>query len=179
VTDGKTLWHPETIKKESQEQLDKWDKIIGLFSLSELNNNILMWSHYSKNHTGFVVGFDTSLLSLDYDFDYIEPIQYQFEYPIIHPSVDDLTVKFHKKFFYKSNLWSYEHEWRISNNHIDNRIVKLKPDAIKEIIIGCKVYEKEKKEIIKQVKKHLPSDTEIFQATKRDGYFGLDITRIE
>lgn len=83
VTDDKTLWHPDRLAKERPEQLEKWNSIIGLFSLSSIPDNILMWSHYSLNHTGFVVGFDTNSLLSDYDFDYIEPIIYQTQYPII------------------------------------------------------------------------------------------------
>jgi hypothetical protein len=31
---------------------------IGILSLSEIEDNILMWSHYSADHTGFVIEFD-------------------------------------------------------------------------------------------------------------------------
>ena len=37
VTDDKTLWHPEKLNKERPELIEKWDSIIGLFSLSELS----------------------------------------------------------------------------------------------------------------------------------------------
>ncbi len=94
----KQLWHPDKLLKERPEQLEKWNTIIGLFSLSADPYNILMWSHYSLNHSGFVIGFDTKSLSNDYDFDYIEPMIYQQEYPIILGQ-DDTTMQFHKKFF--------------------------------------------------------------------------------
>ena len=38
-----------------------------------------MWSHYSLNHTGFVVGFNTESLINDYDFEHLEPVNYQEE----------------------------------------------------------------------------------------------------
>ncbi len=83
VTDEKTLWHPDKLASERPEQLEKWNSIIGLLSLSSVPDNILMWSHYSNNHTGFVIGLDTNSLFHDYDFDYIEPIVYQTQYPTI------------------------------------------------------------------------------------------------
>ena len=101
VTDEKTLWHPEKLAKERPEQLKKWNSIIGLFSLSSVSDNILMWSHYSLNHSGFVIGFDSKSLSNDYDFDYIEPLIYQAKYPVILGQ-DDTTIQFYKKFFHKS-----------------------------------------------------------------------------
>jgi hypothetical protein len=32
-------------------------KRMGVLSLSEINDNILMWSHYSESHTGFCIEF--------------------------------------------------------------------------------------------------------------------------
>lgn len=37
--------------------LNKMSKQIGVLCLSENHRNILMWSHYARNHEGFVVGF--------------------------------------------------------------------------------------------------------------------------
>jgi len=174
VTDDKTLWHPDKLAIERPEQLNKWDSIIGLFSLSSVPDNILMWSHYSNNHTGFVVGFDTKTLMLDYDFDYLESIIYQNDYPLISGQ-DDGTIQFYKKFFHKSELWSYENEWRISKNHINNRIVKLKPTTIKQIIIGCRTNSKETNEIIKFTRKYLGFDIQIMKAKQNENSFELII----
>lgn len=104
VTREKTLWHPDNLKKETIEQINKWAKLIGLLALSSVKDNILMWSHYANNHAGFTVGLDTDSLASEYDFDYIEPINYQLEYPLVS-GLDETTKQFHKKFFYKSDLW--------------------------------------------------------------------------
>lgn len=178
VTDEKTLWHPEKLSKERPEQLDKWNSIIGLFSLSKLNDNILMWSHYSLNHTGFIVGLRTESLINDYDFDYLEPIKYQEEYPIIK-GTDDTTIQFYKKFFHKSELWEYEKEWRLSKNHIEKRLVKLKKETIDQIIIGCGADKKRTKEIVEKAKKHLLPSTKIYKADKSEENFELTINEIE
>lgn len=178
ITDEKKLWHPDNLAKEKYEQQEKWDKIIGLFSLSAVPDNILMWSHYSFNHTGFVIGFNTESLSCNYDFEYIEPIVYQSEYPIIYGK-DDSTSQFYKKFFHKSNLWSYENEWRISKNHIEKRTIKLNIEAINKLIIGCRVDSKQTKRIIELSKKHLGLDFPIFKASKDENNFELKINQIE
>ena len=31
---------------------------VGILSLSKTPDNLLMWAHYAKNHTGFLVGID-------------------------------------------------------------------------------------------------------------------------
>jgi hypothetical protein len=174
VTDGKTLWHPDRLAKERPEQLDKWNSIIGLFSLSSIPDNILMWSHYSYNHTGFVVGFDSNSLLNEYDFDYIEPIIYQKQYPTIS-GLDDLTEQFHKKFFCKSDLWSYEAEWRISKNHIKKRVINLNRKTINQVIIGCCTDSNQIKNIIKLSKNSLGTDIPIYKASKDENNFGLII----
>jgi hypothetical protein len=178
VTDEKTLWYPEKLSKERPEQLHKWNSIIGLFSLSNVNDNILMWSHYSLNHSGFAVGLKTESLINDYVFDYLEPIKYQEEYPIIK-GTDDTTVQFYKKFFHKSELWNYEKEWRLSKNHIEKRLVKLKKETIDQIIIGCCADRKQIEEIIGKVKKYLLPTTRVFKADKSEVNFELTISEIE
>lgn len=178
VTDEKTLWHPDILAKERPEQLNKWNSIIGLFSLSSVPDNILMWSHYSYNHTGFVIGFDTCSFLNDYDFDYIEPINYQIQYPTIS-GIDDNTEQFYKKFFCKSDLWSYEKEWRISKNHIEKRIIKLYRKTINKVIIGCCTDSEQTKSIIKLSKKSIGIDIPIFKASKNENNFGLIIKQIE
>jgi Protein of unknown function (DUF2971) len=178
VTDEKTLWHPDKLTSERPEQLEKWNSIIGLLSLSSVPDNILMWSHYSSNHTGFVVGLDAKSLFEDYDFDYIEPIIYQSKYPTI-TGLDETTAQFHKKFFHKSDLWSYENEWRISKNHIEKRIVKFKASTINSVIIGCSSNLKQTQEIIRYSKKHLGNGVVIFKANKDKYDFGLELKQID
>ncbi len=175
VTDEKTLWHPDKLAKERPEQLEKWNNIIGLISLSETPSNILMWSHYADNHKGFVVGFDTGKLSTEYDIDYIEAIIYQKSYPLID-GFDDTTTQFYKKFFHKSDLWSYEKEWRLSKNHIENRILKLEKSAITEVILGCMVTEETKSEISSIIREEFGGKVKLSQATKSIDDFRIVIT---
>lgn len=60
-------------------------KFSGVFSVTPINNNILMWSHYANSHKGFCVGYDSSKL-----FAYLGGggnINYQETYPIISPAL--------------------------------------------------------------------------------------------
>lgn len=38
--------------------MEAMNKEIGIVSLTEKRDNLLMWAHYSSNHTGFVIEFD-------------------------------------------------------------------------------------------------------------------------
>ncbi len=52
----------EEILKENKE---KADKIFLVLSLSELKDNILMWSHYADSHKGFCIGFKSDIDELN------------------------------------------------------------------------------------------------------------------
>ena len=177
ITEAKSLWHPDMLQKETKEEIMKWDALIGLFSLSEVPNTILMWSHYSSNHTGFVVGLDTKLPQDNYDFDYLKPIKYQIEYPMISGN-DNNSDRFEKKFFCKSELWNYEQEWRISKNHIKNRIIKLLPETISCVIIGCYTPEKNVRKIQQIIYKYIGDHVSIFKAEMKIDEFGLLISEL-
>lgn len=178
VTDEKTLWHPDKLVSERPEQLSDWNNRIGLCSLSSVNDNILMWSHYSRNHTGFVVGFDSNTLSTLDELDYLERVNYQKDYPIIS-GFDDLTTQFYKKFFYKSQLWEYESEWRVSKNHIENRILRLPKNSITEILVGCCFGGRELNKFIKLTTKYLGKEIPIYKTVKLVDEFGLRKERIQ
>jgi hypothetical protein len=177
ITDSKELWHPEKVKKESQADIEKWDKIIGLLCLAEKKDDILMWSHYSNFHRGFVVGFHTDSLMDNYDFDSIGKVNYQEDYPLVSGN-EDPDERFKKKFFTKSNAWSYENEWRLSKNHIKNRIVKLRKESFAEIIIGCQMGQNEKKKIMKEIRWNFGYDIKFLEARKSYENFKLEFIEI-
>jgi len=177
IMDDKSLWHPDNLKKERDHQIEDWNNKIGLLSLSETNENILMWSHYANNHKGFVVGIDTNDLATKHNFDYIEPIKYTETYPIINGTTET-TERFYSKFFTKSELWNYEKEWRISKNHIENRIVKLNKNSIKEIILGCQMNEDDQREIIRIIKSEYANTIDIYHAKKHEEEFRIQLEKI-
>lgn len=143
-TDSKKFYHPETVKNED---VESWNNRIGLCSFSAIPNNDLMWSHYADAHRGFCLGFDTTILLTPLLFDYLEPIDYVDQFPKANWSQDS-TTRFYKRFFTKSRKWEYEQEWRISKNHIEDRVKPFNPIALKEIILGYKIDQKSKDEIL-------------------------------
>ena len=54
----------------------------GIYSLSQIRDNILMWSHYSRGHTGIVIEFDTTKEL--YLFGQAIKVHYSKEYPIVN-----------------------------------------------------------------------------------------------
>jgi hypothetical protein len=59
------------------------------------------------NHKAFVAGFDTDSMASYYNFEWIKPINYQFEYPLISGNGKS-NLQCNTQFYYKSKLWEYE-----------------------------------------------------------------------
>lgn len=101
-------------------------------SLSEL-----MWAHYADSHKGFCIeyqtGADDSMRLL------MRKVEYTEKFPIAtYPVSED-----HDYFLKKSNIWSYEQEYRMVLP-CSSISVQLKPNTIQSITVGVRA----KKELI-------------------------------
>ena len=107
----------------------------GAFCMTTDPNNQLMWVHYAGQHTGFVVGFNTSDRVFSDDDATLDKVLYNDDdLPTIPPGVDPpLAV-----FFDKSKAWEYEDEWRCVRRFDpkESRDVIFFGDAVHEIILG-------------------------------------------
>jgi len=128
----------------------------GLICLSARFDDILMWAHYTRGHSGFVIGFNTSH---EFFFKGVPTyeIEYRTERVLIghyydHRDRDREVIR--ELICRKSPHWSYEHEWRQLRRLAEcervpdaNRPGKslfytpIVPEAIAEIIIGCRCDE--------------------------------------
>lgn len=82
---------------------------IGILSLTEHWDNMLMWSHYAKHHTGICIGFHTDLDI----FRTALSVLYTTSFPIIVRPQDENETILEKSFLMKAKCWEYEKEWRI------------------------------------------------------------------
>jgi hypothetical protein len=82
---------------------------IGILCLSATGENILMWSHYGKYHTGICLGFVWST----HFFGRAQEVLYDENRPLvdIFNTPDEKQVD--QIFLTKFSDWSYEKEWRI------------------------------------------------------------------
>ena len=121
---------------------------LGVFSMSEIKDNILMWSHYAGQHEGFCIAFDRLPNNLLGDFDRTQPVNYYCDYPEVDPldSNGNLDTSIHKKMlFSKAKDWAYEKEWRITYDKGDEEA--LMPGNISSIIFGLRTPDHHKNTI--------------------------------
>jgi len=95
---------------------------IGILSLAERPDNLLMWSHYAQNHTGFVIEFDEEhsfFKSASDGTEHKNPLTLQrVQYSVGRPkrplinSIKDFEQN-PSWYLVKSEEWQYEHEWRM------------------------------------------------------------------
>jgi hypothetical protein len=124
---------------------------MGVLCLSEVRDSILMWGHYTDNHRGFVVGFDSdhSFFSKrrteSDEFGFLRQVNYQLQRPSV--TLTDTTSP--SWFQTKSEHWAYEKEWRIvrvlseAQHRIDVTpfpvcLFEFRAEAVREIIIGIR-----------------------------------------
>jgi len=143
---------------------EKMDKHFGILSLSEVADNVLMWSHYAADHTGFVLGFDATNPHFDErkseadDLRHLRPVVYADDRPKGPMNEWDGI----KLFWVKSKKWEYECEWRIVRPLADaTEILRTTPysvhlfgypaGSLREIIFGARILDSTKQALLNAV----------------------------
>jgi len=135
-----------------QEVLQKFRDIdiqnLGVFSMSQIKDNILMWSHYANQHKGFCIGFVRKSDNLLGDIDKTQPVEYDCNYPEVDPLDEngnyDQSI-FTKMLFTKAKDWEYEKEWRLTYDEGDRE--EPLPADISSIIFGLRMPDEHKNTI--------------------------------
>ncbi len=121
-------------------------KTNGIACFTEVNDNLLMWSHYAKSSKGFCLEFDTSFKP----FHQLKKVKYMPNLPTFDAikiqNYDESLFEVSKLWLTKSIHWKYEEEWRIIGNTA-NTWFKYDPNALKSIYFGP-LIEKAYREII-------------------------------
>lgn len=127
---------------------------------SENIDSILMWSHYSNNHTGFALGYDLRSLLLPNDKNLgLYPViysekRYNAEEFLLYLFGSLMQAPVHnvdlmssiKLLLYKSLDWQYEQEWRVIKSDASNLFeghsepISLKPNSI---YYGCRIAQED------------------------------------
>ena len=124
--------------EEANKKLRDDLKNSGVFCMSELNDNILMWSHYADNHRGFCIEFVRKPDNLLGDIEATNPVIYNCYFPTPAPFSDEGRNKcFDDLFLTKYKDWAYEKEWRLVNEKGD--ILLPFPGDISAIIFGLEM----------------------------------------
>ena len=152
---------------------------LGICCFTEVKDNILMWAHYAKQHTGYCLEFNVNndffkLLSRS------QKVNYEFVLPEFNIVKQDSYIegKLDELLLTKAIDWQYENEWRIVDNKKGKGIQNFPEDALVGVIFGCRTSEENKEKIVQWCKKRKfpPS---LYEAKAKEKEYGLDIVKIE
>ena len=106
----------------------------GILCLTERPDNHLMWVHYARNHTGFVLGFDARAAFFQESNRILRKVIYQPGPKVLAEA--DMNVCFNK-----SDEWLYEQEWRCVRSFeiSESRAVEIDPSLVTRIIFGSRM----------------------------------------
>ncbi len=160
------------IKRNNDNSKKQWTKFIPEFRilcLSEIGDNILMWSHYSDSHKGIVLELQP-INTLDSPLLIAQPVVYQDSPPILATKqewINHITgqkpLNVSQWNFYepctltKTIDWKYEKEWRVvsfmdtgeSGLYSDDL---FNPSEARAIYLGSKISNEDTHDIISLLK---------------------------
>ncbi len=157
----------------------------GICCLSKAPLNLLMWAHYAKDHTGFVVEFRipqnvkcTKGEAYEYLLKYLYPLEvvYSEDKPVIDPSDNDV-INTKKQYLTKSKDWEYEQEERVVDNMRGSGIHPYEHKIIlKSVIAGLKMKDTDYtslKSTIHKINSEMEINVKLYKAEKLKGKFAL------
>lgn len=136
-----------------------------LTCFTETNDNNLMWSHYTNNHSGICVEYSDNLLNTINQIKgfFASGKVYYSENPPIVDVFENAEDQIKKMAFHKQSEWKYEKEFRILfRSNEQNRFISFESNLIKTVFIGCNCPQDISKHIIEICKK---SNIKVYQAT--------------
>lgn len=162
-----------------------------LFCVSEVHDNILMWSHYTRDHTGAVLEFDTDK-DTESPLTRAEKVVYSKAMPRLRTQADmvrffsgqsrmDQNVIMHNSIYTKASDWSYEREWRVwlpgtepTKQTLD---IEYTREELVAIYFGCRMSE-DNQIGLRELAARLFPHASIHRARKSEREFILEFEQI-
>jgi hypothetical protein len=145
----------------------------GIFSLSEKNDDVLMWSHYADSHRGICLRFSVDARY----FQRAWQVLYRRERPAIDLLFDTRDEMVEKALLVKADYWSYEKEWRIIEHERGPGCHKFPPQLLDGVIIGSLVSQTNREMMLAWLKKR-QVPTGVMQAHLHPDLFRIEVKEL-
>jgi len=139
----------EVIEEIRIEYVNQYLNDVRVACFSKRKDSMLMWSHYSNEHKGICLEFESENIL----FKIGDDVKYSKKIPILYISnsndleEDSLMHAYSKIVHTKEMDWQYEKEYRLFGNNSDN-IKKYNPNDLKAIYFGLRCEKEEIEKII-------------------------------
>lgn len=163
---------PKREEGEGKAGLERLLNKTGVFSMSEKNDDILMWSHYADGHKGICVEFQIT----DRSPEYVLPdrVTYQDRLPEINAYKTSDKEKVRRLLYTKARHWEYEKEWRIVNMHTRLGVQRFPEGLLTGVIMGCDIS-KESRDLVLDMIGHHCCPVRLRHARRSPDRFALDV----
>jgi hypothetical protein len=167
----------QQVEKKDPEEFPRWLQYdTGVVSFSEINDDILMWSHYAGRHNGVCIEFSCANRDHVDFFARIFRVHYQEKLPSVNFYTTPKEEQLQAFILTKAKHWEYEKEWRIviADNTIQNsRYITLPSGIISAIYLGCKISQENRNEILRRVGSSSHNNIRVFRAKQRFNAYAL------
>lgn len=160
----------ERLRQDIQNDVDK----VGILSLTEKRDDLLMWAHYANGHRGLCLEFATSIYEVF--FGRAQPVVYSGERLMFDPREPE-TKQVEKVVLTKSEHWRYELEWRILEHQNGEGLYNFPAETLTGVIFGCWTSDKDRTKVKRWIHEGGLRPA-IYQAKQKRRVFGLKIERI-
>jgi hypothetical protein len=140
--------------------------------LAEIHDNILMWAHYGRNHTGVVLELKC-IAECDSAWGAARPVRYETAMPLLIDEdklvallsgvgnlAEDQILE--NSVFVKAADWAYEKEWRLIGVRDKTKTTEdftFSVDEISAVYLGCRISTADKEAMIGIVDEKYPHAT--------------------
>ncbi len=146
--------------------------------MAKNNDDMLMWSHYTKAHTGVCLEFSNVAAS---GLGIFRPVQYRNAPVVINPMA--LTRGEYRGeigfevCLRKSLRWEYEEEWRsviLWHGPPAVHLKRFNPDCLTGVILGCRIASGDEKQVRNWITKR-ETPLALYRAVPKTRDYGLSI----
>lgn len=171
----------EKIELKSLEQAKSIQSEIGVYSVTAIDDNPLMWAHYADDHKGFCVGFDSLKLFQFLISNNNDNIGGHINYCDVYPKI---PINSHPQkiligqLFSKAKYWDYEIEYRICKLFSPNALLTLPKEIIREVILGYRISKNDELNLKSVCKSNL-SNAVIYETSPKKDSFEFEISELK
>jgi hypothetical protein len=165
--------NPEMLQRVRVLHTEQITENIGVLCLSEVHNDILMWSHYADAHRGICLQFDGYFV----DFAHAQKVDYPPIRPQINPFRQNPTEMMKAALLTKAEHWKYEREWRIVQYESGPGLKYFPLESLTGIILGAQISDKDSEMIIGCVRNRT-HPIRVFKASADEKTFSLNLREV-
>lgn len=153
--------NPDATMGVVQKRMQEARYRIGIFCSAGSRDDLLMWAHYARNHTGVCIGLRKAVLQREaarqlenhrrlmhsLSVKYVDVFK---KWPFFDPIRDENALPFLRSTIgTKSKHWEYEQEYRLAMFDYAGSVINCGPELVSDIVFGCRATDSDEQRVRK------------------------------